>query len=162
MPPAWLPETITIDPNFDKAWADLYQEFRNNILNGHLQLRDHPVWLEKKQDPDGYEELFWHLISKKDETTGDRLFDHHRARKLPWCSAVITNSHEPEVKAWSYMEGKRKTRVYLWLEERDYLIVLEPTCRSNGLPAYYLATAYDTSGASTHKSLNRKYGNRLP
>lgn len=161
MTPDWIPDTLAINPEWDQACSDLYSIFRNDFIDSAPQLRGHPVWIAKEVDENGYEEIFWHLITKEDRTSGDRLMDYPRAKKLSWCAPTILNSHQPEVTIWSYMEARRTVRVYLWLQECDYVVILEPSVKTGGT-IFYLVTAYDTAGGSTHRNLRRKLENRLP
>lgn len=58
-------------------------------------------------------EAFWHLITRTDDLTGERLFDPRRAERLIWCATIIRNSMDPAVKQRMYSEGTGKIRRYL-------------------------------------------------
>jgi hypothetical protein len=158
---SWLPDTLIINRNWKEAWDELYDVFKATLIDAQPQLRGYPVWIDKKKDENGYEETFWHLISQHDRQVKDRIPDFPRARKLPWCAATICNSEDPAVKCWTYLEGKGRVRIYLWIEEHDYVVILEPAIMHAGT-IFHLVTAFEPDGPSTKRNLRRKYENRLP
>jgi len=71
----------------------------------------------------------------------------------------IANASDKEVKVWDFREGRGKIRVYLWLEEWDYVVVLAKRKISFG-NAIFLVTAYYVDGDYQRRVLQRKYSNR--
>jgi hypothetical protein len=112
-------------------------------------------------DNSPYEEGFWHLITKLDHQSGDRLLDPRRAERLPWCKPTIEHSAEPAVKMWRYKERRGKTRIYIWLENWDYVTILEERQLRGGRQVAFLITAYYVSGSSTRRTLQKKYDARM-
>lgn len=159
--PAWLPEMVSVDGGWDEICARLYVIFQQEIAKKGLSYDNRPLWWDRRVLDGKYEEGFWHLISKDDQKTKERLFDPRRAERLPWCGPAVSNSVDPIVKAWDYKEGRKKIRTYLWLEPFDYLIILEKQKRG-GREIVFLITAYHVSGDSTKRGLNAKYQKRLP
>lgn len=72
---------------------------------------------------------------------GGRTFDPRRAERLPWCGLTISNSKDPFVTVWDYMEGGGRIRTYIWLETLDYVVILEKRRQRIGTIAF-LVTAY--------------------
>jgi len=159
--PSWLPELIPVSGEYHEVVARLYAIFEADFKTAGLKLGPLHVWWDKRVLPgEEYEEGFWHLITRTDRTTGDRLHDPRRAERLPWCGPTICHHADPAVTAWDYREAKSNVRTYLWLEQLDYVIILEkrPT-RSHGAVAF-LVTAYHVDSEDTRRSLRQKFGRR--
>lgn len=119
-----------------------------------------PVWWHR-QIRNGFEEAFWHSITRDDAAAGERLFDPRRAERLAWCGPLIRNCHDAAVLRWRYRESRSQIRLYLWLEAYDYVVVLqERDSRRGGI--YFLVTAYHLDGEDRRRSLRRKYEKREP
>jgi hypothetical protein len=158
---AWLPPLLDLPDDQDDAFAMLHAVFTRDFVDRRPSFRGCPVVWDDRRDPgDPYERGFIHIISK-DGVPLDRL----RASKLCWCCAIILNAACPTITVWDYQEGTRKTRTYLWLEDCDYVVVLERMMRwdresrtSNRV--YELITAYHVEGDSTRRSLKQKWSKR--
>lgn len=158
--PAWLPEMIVLDGEWEKTLVRLYAIFEQDFIRTKRTLDHREVWWDRRKSGGKYEEGFWHIISTTDPTTKERLPDFRRAERLPWCGPTISNSADPVVKFWNYLEGSGKVRTYLWLENWDYVIVLEKRKQRIGEVAF-LITAYHVSGDSSRRKLKRQYGQRI-
>jgi hypothetical protein len=120
-----------------------------------------PIWWDRAVRPgEQYEEGFLHLVTRKDQRTGDRIFDPRRAERLPWCGPTITNCQDPCVKMWDYQEGDRRVNTYIWLEEFDYVVLLRRQSMRKRDVAFLL-TAYHIDGPSVRRSFARKYQLRM-
>lgn len=138
-PPEWLPEPIDVNGVPSEVFALLYLQFRLDFLDSSCYLRDAPVHCSRfKKEGEEYEEAFWHLVTREEHSTGARLLDTRRAQKLAWCAAVIANCDDTRVTAWNYLEGTGKKRIYLWLRDWDYVVILE---ERKGV--FWLITAFD-------------------
>ncbi|MEK6776343.1 MAG: hypothetical protein AABY87_05615 [bacterium] len=159
--PSWLPEMISVDGEWERLLTGLYAIFERDFKQAKRNFQGRPVWWDRRILPGGkYEEGFWHLISKDDPGTADRLFDPRRAERLPWCGPTITNSKDPVVTVWDYRESSGRVRTYVWLEPWDYVVILEKRQQRRGLIAF-LITAYFVEGASTRRKLRRKLAEKL-
>jgi hypothetical protein len=119
------------------------------------------VWWDRRfLNKDSHEEGFWHLTTREDKTTGDRLLDTPRAKRLRWCRATIDNATSPDVLAFDYEEGNGKIRTYLWVHEADYVVILEKRQKNGRAIAYSLVTAFVLDGPSRKRDMQRKYDNR--
>lgn len=157
----WLPPLLDIPDDPNDAFAVLHAIFTRDFVEGRPSFRGCPVVWDDGRDPgDAYERGFIHIVSKD----GVPL-DRPRASKLCWCCAMILNAACPTITLWDYREASRKIRTYLWLEDCDYVVVLERKARWNGQSrtptgVYQLITAYHVEGDSTRRSLRQKYSKR--
>jgi hypothetical protein len=160
--PDWLPCIVSVSGEWEQVLARLYGIFNHDFVQTGCRFEGGPVWWDRRKlDGSSYEEGFWHLITKVNHKQNERLLNPRRAERLPWCKPTIVNSSAPEVKAWSYKEAKGKIRMYLWLENWDYVIVLEKRQLRVGRNIAFLITAFYVEGESTRKSLRRKYQSRI-
>lgn len=158
--PEWLPEIISVDGEWEETLYCLYQLFDCDFKQTRRFFQSLPIRWDTTVLPGGsYEEGFWHLITQDNHQTGERLFEPRRAERLPLCGPTITNSQHEIVTVWDYMEGKKRVRTYVWLESRNYVIILE---RRQKAGIAFLLTAFHVDGPSRIRNLRRKYENRLP
>ena len=158
--PPWLPDMISVDGVWEETVARLYAIFIADIKDGKPRLNGSQVWWDRnKLESEEYEEGFWHLVSKDDDETGERLPDFRRAERLPWCKACIENCTDTAILFWDYKVGKR-IETYIWLKDFDYVLILKKLIKSWGT-AYFLITAYHVDGNSRRRSLMRKYNDKL-
>lgn len=160
MKPTWLPEIISINGEWDTALDNLYTIFKTDFVQGQPTLNGIPIWWDNRKTDGKYEEGFWHLITKEDFSSKERLFDSRRAERLCWCVPTILNSKDNAVKIWDYEEAPRRVRTYVWLEQLDYLIILEKR-KNRNVTVLFLVTAYYVEGESTKKKLEEKYSKRI-
>ncbi len=159
--PSWLPEIVSVDGEWEKVLAALYAIFDRDFKQMNRSFQDRPVWWDRRVLPgDQYEEGFWHLISKQDQDTNDRLLDPRRAERLPWCGPTISNAHDSEVEVWDYREASGRLRTYVWLQHRDYVVILEKRQQRIGKVAF-LITAFYVEGDSKRRDLRKKYEKRV-
>lgn len=121
----WLPPLIYFN-EFGGDWESyldaIYEHFRADFIyskptfNGRkLALKRHPV-------SQGKEATFWHLISEG-ANEDERTPDFRRCERIRWPRPVIDNSQDGKIKMWCN-KRHRETRICLWLEDQDYLVVL--------------------------------------
>jgi len=159
--PDWLPEIVAIDGAWEVVISILYRIFESDFIETKRRFQGLPVWWDRKcLAGECYEEGFWHLITKVDGEPGERLFQPRRAERLPWCGPAISNSTHEAVIVWDYMEGKRgRLRTYVWLENLDYVVILERQEKRKGQIAF-LVTAFYVEGSSGRRNLEKKYDKR--
>ena len=117
----------------------MYAIFVSDFKENTLSLKDMKVWWDtRKVNGGNHEEGFWHLITKLDYQNGERLLDPRRAERLGWCRPTIVNVNDDHVKEWEYEEGNGKIRIYLWLEDFDYIVILEKKEKSWGTVAFLI------------------------
>lgn len=160
--PNWLPPVAIVSGEPDRVFAMLYQIFDSDFRVASLHFMTMPVWWDRRVLDPPYEEGFWHLITRKDYSTGDRLLDFRRAERLPWCGPSISNWADPCIRVWDYEEGNQRIRTYVWLAATDYVVILEKKKAKGNGHAAFLVTAFHVDGTQKRADLERKYRKRLP
>lgn len=157
---SWLPELVSVNGVWDEIVTRLYAIFVTDIKEGKPRLNGSQVWWDRtKLEGEKYEEGFWHLVTRDDDNTGERIPDFRRAERFPWCRACIDNFSDGAILFWDYKVRKR-IETYIWLKDHDYVLVLKKLCKSWGT-VYFLLTAYHVDGDSRRRNLTRKYDERL-
>lgn len=160
--PDWLPPMLDLNGDWNDMLHDLYAVFTRDFKAGSLLLGTDRVWHDRRIVPgERYEECFWHLVTRKDASSGDRLPDFRRAERLPWCGPILQHVDDPAVKFWNYREGDGRLRTYAWLEPGDYVVILERKEKKVGMVAF-LITAYHLDGESTRRNMRKRYERREP
>jgi len=159
--PSWLPDMISISGIWEDILNKLYSIFKTDFIEGKPKLENLPVfWDKTKVESEKYENGFWHLIEREDQVSKGRNFDPRRAERLPWCAPSINNCKDDIIKMWEYKEAKNKINVYLWLEQFDYVIILQKKKFRFGEVAFLL-TAFYVDGDSKRLDLRDKYLKRV-
>ena len=160
--PDWLPPMLTLDDTEEAMVAELYAVFQRDFKSGPLLFCGEEVWFDRNV-PAGqrHEAGFLHIVTRENQRTRERELDLLRAERLPWCAAILRNATDPAVTLWVYREGNGRLRTYTWLEEGDYVVVLERKQKRIGQVAFMI-TAYHIDGASRQRSLRRRYEQREP
>ncbi len=156
-PPDWLPQIISLSGEWKKDLDSLYKQFSESFLYNSCYFRESLIFIDKRIIDEPYEEGFWHLITKDDNQTKERLPDFRRAERLSWCRPLIENCDDAQVKTFDWLHSNKKYRTHIWLEEFDYIVILEKL--PNGKAAI-LITAYFIEGDSTRKKFTERYNNR--
>jgi hypothetical protein len=151
--PDWLPPLVLL-ADYGGDWfryvAALYAFFKQDFVDSQpvfegvsLALKCHPM-------SQGKEATFWHLISEGGEEE-ERLPDLRRCERIRWPRPITEHSTDALIKVW---ENKRRgeTRVCLWLECCEYLVVL---ARRRGY--VLLWTAYLVTRSHQKQKLQKEY-----
>jgi hypothetical protein len=154
--PPWLPNIIECSGEWHQTLTQLYDVFTRDFTIARPRFRGMRLWWDRRKDVDGYEEGFWHLISRTDQGSGDRVPDYRRAERLCWCKPLIEHADESEVTTWN-ADHQGRVRSYLWLSEEDYVVVLAHRTAD----IVMLVTAYHVDGEATRRKLRRSYDSRL-
>lgn len=159
-PPSWLPGTVVVSGVWKQVVAMLYGIFDTDFKKGRPTFQGMPTWWDRRILPgEAYEKAFWHLITRFDRFTNERVPDFRRAERLPWCAPTIVNSADLAVVVWDYEEGNGRVRTYLWLKDHDYVVILEKSVKRVGAVAF-LVTAFHLDGESRRRAMKRKYDDR--
>jgi hypothetical protein len=161
-PPAWLPDIVPCDGDWAECVHRLYATFVRDFTYGRPRLRGRAVWWDRRKlDGDPYEEGFWHLISRDDPASEDRVPDFRRGERLAWCRATLDHATDTAVLQWNFREGSERVRTYLWVKDQDFVVVLEERPIKNGT-CFFLITAYHLDGEASRRGMQRRYDRRLP
>jgi len=149
----WLPSLICLS-DFGGSWEQyvdfLYRHFERDFINTHPCLRGVRVSFRRHPMDQGKVATFWHLISEGQQES-QRLPDLRRCERIRWPRAIIEHAEDPSIKVWEN-ERSGDERICLWLEGREYLVVL-----SKGNGYRLLLTAYVTEWQHTKRKLQREY-----
>jgi hypothetical protein len=158
--PQWLPDPFPLPDMTHRALEQLYEIFKKDFINTTPHFQKREVWHDRTILPgNNYPEGFLHIVQRDDFLANRRTFDHLRAERLPWCRPCIEHDGDTFLKVFSYQEGRGKIRSYIWLEQFDYVVVLEQRTKQG---VFFLITAYHLDGESDRRRLTRKYENRIP
>lgn len=154
--PEWLPDMFQVNPWTGNTYELLYNIFQTDFVNSQPCYRGNTVWFFPEKE-DGKEVVFWHLTSRKDNNTGERLPDLRRSERLPWARPMLDYPDKPEVLDWDYEEDDGTVKTYIWLKDYDYLIVLKKY-RNGGRR---LITSFWIEYQNFRKKLEKKYEQRI-
>src|SRR5262245_44200164 len=94
--PRWLPELIECGGQWEETLARLHAVFELDFMQGRPCFRGKRVWWDRRILPgETYSEGFWHLISRTDSGSGDRVPEFRRAERLCWCRPMLEHPDEP-------------------------------------------------------------------
>jgi len=147
--PDWLPAALQYD-EFNGDWSrflrTVYQIFERDFKQSTPIYRGCPVTYDSRIE-DGKEAVFWHITCRDNPQTNNRELDIRRCERIPWPRPMIEHPDEPVVSIWKNRR-KRDTRVLIWLENLDYIVVMSERKRS-----IILITAYCTDIKSQRQKL---------
>jgi len=122
----WLPALVYLH-DYGGVWdiylTEIYKIFKRDFITNRPSYQGRKIRLKQHQKIEGKEIDFWHIISEgpKEE---DRIPDLRRCERIGWPKPIIENSAEPEIKIWKN-KRKRNIRVCLWLENYEYVVILD-------------------------------------
>jgi len=122
--PQFLPPMLELDGSWEDVLNRLYSVFKRDFIDSHILCGASKIIYDKRKIDTCKEEAFWHLITKHDRNMG-RIPDYERARRLPWVKPIIQDYRNADIKVWDYPGKKNRIRIYLWLENYDYAVILE-------------------------------------
>jgi len=150
--PSWLPPLIKFN-DYD-GWDDyllaIHEVFRRDFIQSKPVFDGLSVFIRHEPKFKDKEYTFWHVTSEG-ESEEDRIPDLRRCERIGWIRAIIDNANCEEVKVWEQVK-KRRLRVYLWLHQFDYLIVL-----TKATEFYFLVTAFQIQSGRKRENLQRDY-----
>jgi hypothetical protein len=158
--PDFLPSILNLSGSWEHILNLLYSVFTKDFKDESVYHYSIRVIYNNKILPDGHgkEEGFWHVISKVDMETKERIIDFRRAERLPWARPIMESPKRAEIKLFDYDHGltRKSIRRYIWLEEYDYVVILQ---RKRNV--YFWVTAYYVDSKGRRVDLNRRYKKRL-
>jgi len=149
----WLPDLVLFKDysgNWEKYLEALYDYFKKDFVNDKPIFRGRRLALKRHPIIEGKEATFWHLISEGKQEK-ERLPDFRRCERIRWPRPIIEHSEESILKIW---ENKRKgeTRICIWYENEEYLVILAKREKY-----ILLWTAYLVKRAHQKKKLQKEY-----
>ena len=151
--PDWLPPLVLFEDyggNWNHYVEALYKYYKQDFVDSSPSFRGIRMARKRKPLEQGKEATFWHLISEG-KTEEDRLPDLRRCERIRWPRPIIEHVDEPVIKVWEN-KRKRETRICIWFEGVEYLVVLAAR------RGYVLLwTAYPVTRPHTKKKLQKEY-----
>ena len=154
--PNWLPNPLDLDGNWERREKELYRLYREIFFEKGCFYQGKPVHVRTKISDPPFEDSFWHLITREDKHSGDRMPDFLRASRLHWIPAILENSSEASVLTWEMERKKGQIRRYVWLKDLDFIIVL-----FDSGPVWILFTAFYVDTEWSRRNFERDYRNRI-
>ncbi|MBU2260941.1 MAG: hypothetical protein KKF02_03350 [Proteobacteria bacterium] len=151
---SWLPPLVLFESyhgHWDTYLEAVYGYFKKDFVDSAPCFRGARLALKKHPLSQGKEATFWHLISEGADEE-NRLPVIERCERIRWPKPVIEHAEEVVIKAWEN-ERRGKTRICLWLESQEYLVIL---ARRKGY--VLLWTAYPVTENHRKAKLQKEYG----
>ncbi len=151
----WLPPLVLFK-DYGGDWGGyleaVYQYFEKDFVSNKPSFQGRRLGLKKHPLTDGKEATFWHFIQEgKDEA--ERTPDLRRCERICWPKPIIEN--DESVKVW-LNERRGETRVCLWHEKAEYLVILADRGK------YILPwTAYPVMQSHRKRKLQKEYDEYL-
>lgn len=127
--PNFPPLMINLDGTYEEIIEKLYALFRKDFIENRANHLGRNVTFNGiiNEYSQGKVEGFWHVITRDDSTSQNRLIDYQRAQRLPWAKPLIENPYHEEIKFFFYEEGdtRKGIRHYIWLDSFNYVVVLQ-------------------------------------
>lgn len=151
--PAWLPDLILFEEyggNWQKYLAALYESFKMDFVDNKPKFQGRRLALKRHPLNDGKEATFWHMISEGNNEE-ERTPDFRRCERIRWPKPIVEHDGDTSIKWWRNRRG-RESRICLWLEDEEYLVVLADRGK------YILPwTAYMVTWPHQKRKLQREY-----
>lgn len=158
--PPWLPIMFSLDPNTQRFVRVLYRRFECDFIMNETEFENRPIIYDDTISK-GYELGFWHLITGKLHCYNFEDIDYDRARRLNWCSPVISHSGSNECVVFNYENAKGYIRTYIWLKELDYVVIVQIENIVDLGECARLITAYYFNKDWGRDKIQKKYNNRI-
>jgi hypothetical protein len=159
--PDWLPEMLDIVEATDEVVDALYVIFDRDLKQGHPKFGNRSIIFSLGKSVKGYEVIFWHLITGSYHPPSLEAIEIERAQRLPWCAPTINNALGELPLVWDYEEGDGKVRTYIWLQQFDYVVIVQKEHVVDEGDIARLITAYCTNEDWGRRKLDKKYNNRI-
>nr|WP_249206150.1 hypothetical protein [Helicobacter kayseriensis] len=135
-----------------------YTVFKNDFSETQCFLRDIFIDIKNRQkikiENMEVEEVFWHIISRKNN--GKREFDILRAERIGWIKAIFLNYNNVRlVKLFYFFEKTGQIRLYLWLYQYDFVVILEKIITSS--KKAFIVTSFYIDNLKKKNSFQKKY-----
>ncbi len=155
--PDWLPPLVLLEENdgdWNKYLTLIYSYFKSDFIDSHCNYRGIKIAIKRHPQIDDKEATFWHLITEGDNET-ERTPDLRRCERIRWSKPLIEKVPDETIKIWQN-KRRNETRLCLWLEAAEYIVILAE--RKNYL---LLWTAYTVTESHRKRKLQKEYESTL-
>ena len=127
--PSWLPPLVLFEScggDWTRYVEAIYAHFKKDFIESKPAFRGRRLGLKRHPMTQGKEAAFWHMVSEG-KVEADRLPDIRRCERIRWPRPIIENADDEVVKVWTNVRRTTKgpeKRICLWLESREYLVIL--------------------------------------
>lgn len=125
MPPEWLPSIVELKSfkgNWEHYLEHIYSIYVKDFVKSKPTFNGTLLGVKRHPQEQNKDATFWHMISDG-EIERERTPDMRRCERVCWPKPIIDNHHTCGLKIWKNKRGS-ETRILLWLEEAEYLMVL--------------------------------------
>lgn len=145
-----LPPLESFSGNWQEYVDRIYRIYQKLILYSGLRFRGEPVKPRYTPKTNGKEYGFWHVV-QEGPVEEERTPDLRRCEHIRWISWIIENVNNfKEITWWEENPKSSITDVVLWLEAKQYVVILSK--RRN---YWLLKTAYPVDKPHKRRSLER-------
>ena len=151
--PDWLPPLVLFSDyngNWDAYLEAIYAWFKKDFIDSRPMFQGRRLGLKRHPLTQGKEATFWHMTSEG-MIEEDRIPDLRRCERIRWPRPVIENHEDPQVKYWVSVK-RGENRIHIWLEDKDYVVVLSD--RKDFLLPW---TAFLVTREHTREKLRKEY-----
>jgi len=145
---------LTSIGTIDDVYEMLYELFKRDFIDNDTYLAN-SIYVNPNFGTaiDGKEEIFWHVVTRKNEQTRKREFDEKRASRIEWIKKSIENHSNSEIKLFYFYENNHKIRLYLWVHNHDFLVILQKL----GNTESYIVTSFYIDNDRKRDKTQKKY-----
>ncbi len=158
MTASWLPPLVLLE-DFGGDWAEfveaLYAHYEVDFVKSRPFFRGTTLSVRRKPKVDGKDATFWHIVSEG-EIEHERIPDLRRCERIRWPRPIVDNSTSSGIKCWEN-QRRGETRICLWFEEAEYLVVL---AKRKGYVLFL--TAYPVTQDHRKQKLETEYQRSTP
>ena len=159
-------DTIETTELFDVLYEYFCEDFVDNKTYLNKSIYINPKSHQKDNDK---ELVFWHLTTRETKVQKkvgnrwivekDRLTDYRRSERLIWIKNIIENHFIDDIKMFYHKETNTKEdiRLYLWLEDYDFVVILQKLGRSSS----YLVTSFYIDRDGKRKEYLKRYNHYI-
>lgn len=152
-----LPDLILL-ATYKGVFADyfeaVYKIFKKDFVDSKPVFNKKPLRLKSHPYIDGKEYTFYHFTHSGD-LENERQPDIRRMERIAWPRPMIDHSENETLKVWKNKRGN-KTRIIIFHEDENYLVILEQ--RKNYILPW---TAYYIDYPNRKEKLLEEYKNYL-
>lgn len=128
--PDWLEPLVRLE-DFEgdaaKYLDHIFFLFTRDFITTTPVFKGKKVFFDKRDDS-GKPAAFVHITTEDNRATKQRELSLRRCERIAWIKAVIEHANDPAVLVWKKEQTtskRRDTRTYLFLEQEDFLVILQ-------------------------------------
>lgn len=136
------PELLPFDGDWERYEERVYEMFLDTFVRAEVRFHGVKVKAQYRPETRGKGYSFWHVVSEAPHSGNrneeDRIPDLRRCERIAWIPWAIEHaSNGAEGFSWWENRRGRDTRVVIWVEAWDFVVIL-----AKRRDYYLLKTAY--------------------